>query len=414
MTLTRADSRQHRASSTPRGARSPRDETGIPAELRRGVESLSGESLADVRVQYSSPLPRRYGAVGLAQGSEVHLESGHERHLPHELWHVVQQKQGRVRPSGDGASLVNSAPQLEREADRMGAMAMLSRPEDLQVPSAPPRSTAPSAIQLKTSIKYGGLKRFEYKAKTGDFEGYVGTGVDAHLDPDDPCRGSDTAGSNAFNDLFAALQDDKNNQTRWVRGHLLNHDLGGLAIYNNLFPITVAANGEHYHEVEKKVKHWVANGYQAHYRVEAFGGEDGTANGRFLCSAEITEAPTPDGKKDVGTVINKMIYSKSEKTESERQYRNKKNRTVSKYSSVAFLPDNQVARDDYGVTKVLSTWKHVSGGAWMNNFVQHGDEYFWRTGDTRKPFFKDDDEAEVNGAEFDEDAIAEHSGAQEG
>ncbi len=31
--------------------------------------------------------------------SDMDLDPGEERHLPHEAWHVVQQKQGRVRPS---------------------------------------------------------------------------------------------------------------------------------------------------------------------------------------------------------------------------------------------------------------------------------------------------------------------------
>ena len=46
------------------------------------------------------------------------LGSGQEAHLPHEAWHVVQQKQGRVKPTLQmkGAA-INDDGALEREAD---------------------------------------------------------------------------------------------------------------------------------------------------------------------------------------------------------------------------------------------------------------------------------------------------------
>lgn len=50
---------------------------------------------------------------------------GQEKHLPHEEWHVVQQEQGRVRPTiqvKDGVD-INDDERLEREANVMGAKA---------------------------------------------------------------------------------------------------------------------------------------------------------------------------------------------------------------------------------------------------------------------------------------------------
>ncbi|HAP61901.1 MAG TPA: hypothetical protein DCR93_21180, partial [Cytophagales bacterium] len=32
-------------------------------------------------------------------GTDIHLAPGQQKHLPHEAWHVVQQKQGRVKPT---------------------------------------------------------------------------------------------------------------------------------------------------------------------------------------------------------------------------------------------------------------------------------------------------------------------------
>jgi hypothetical protein len=98
--------------------------TGLPGVLRAGVERLSGVSLDDVRVHYGSREPARVNALAYTQGSHIHVAPGEERHLPHEAWHVVQQKQRRVaattRVAGRG---VNDDDALEREADTMGARA---------------------------------------------------------------------------------------------------------------------------------------------------------------------------------------------------------------------------------------------------------------------------------------------------
>ena len=99
--------------------------TGLPDALKSGVEALSGLSLDDVRVHSNSPDPDRLNAFAYAEGADIHLGPGQERHLPHEAWHVVQQKQGRVRPTlmAKGEA-INDDDTLEREADAMGAQAL--------------------------------------------------------------------------------------------------------------------------------------------------------------------------------------------------------------------------------------------------------------------------------------------------
>ena len=99
--------------------------TGMPDRLKAGVEALSGLDMSGVRVQANSPEPARVNALAYAQGNDIHLAPGQERHLPHEAWHVVQQRQGRVQPTlqAHGAA-INDDPSLEREADVMGAQAM--------------------------------------------------------------------------------------------------------------------------------------------------------------------------------------------------------------------------------------------------------------------------------------------------
>ena len=106
----------------------PRNATGMPDRLKAGIESLSGVPLDDVRVHYNSAQPAQLDALAYAQGTDIHLAPGQERHLPHEAWHVVQQAQGRVRPTmqmQQGVA-VNDDQSLEREADTMGARAVSS------------------------------------------------------------------------------------------------------------------------------------------------------------------------------------------------------------------------------------------------------------------------------------------------
>ncbi len=81
--------------------------------------------MSDVRVHAGSPQPAQVGALAFAQGNDIHLAPGQERHLPHEAWHVVQQRQGRVQATVQAAGvLINDNPGLEAEADRMGARAV--------------------------------------------------------------------------------------------------------------------------------------------------------------------------------------------------------------------------------------------------------------------------------------------------
>lgn len=98
--------------------------TGMPDNLKSGIESLSGMDVSDVRVHYNSPRPTQLSAHAYAQGSDIHLGSGQEKHLPHEAWHVVQQRQGRVQPTTQmRGEQINDDAGLEQEADVMGEKA---------------------------------------------------------------------------------------------------------------------------------------------------------------------------------------------------------------------------------------------------------------------------------------------------
>jgi hypothetical protein len=99
--------------------------TGMPDNLKAGVESLSGIDMSDVRVHYNSSKPDEIGALAYTQGTDIHVAPGQEKHLPHEAWHVVQQAQGRVRPTMQLKDVaVNDEEGLEKEADEMANAAL--------------------------------------------------------------------------------------------------------------------------------------------------------------------------------------------------------------------------------------------------------------------------------------------------
>lgn len=101
------------------------NQTGMPDQLKSGLETLGKTDLSDVRVHYNSDKPAQLKAEAFAQGKDIHLAPGKEHHLPHEGWHVIQQKAGRVQPTMDvNGAAVNDSPDLEQEADDMGAKAL--------------------------------------------------------------------------------------------------------------------------------------------------------------------------------------------------------------------------------------------------------------------------------------------------
>ncbi|WP_459189812.1 DUF4157 domain-containing protein [Parabacteroides sp. APC149_11_2_Y6] len=98
--------------------------TGLPDNLKAGVEDLSGFSMDNVKVHYNSSQPATVQALAFTQGTDIHVAPGQEQHLPHEAWHVTQQMAGRVEPTMEiGGMPVNDNAGLEHEADVMGTKA---------------------------------------------------------------------------------------------------------------------------------------------------------------------------------------------------------------------------------------------------------------------------------------------------
>ena len=108
--------------------------TGIPTQMKLDFERRSGLSFDDVRVHYNSDKPAKVGALAYTQGTQVHVGPGQEKHLRHELGHVVQQKQGIVRPTTWINGLpVNDSPVLEHNPDTSFASSYVSKHYSQQI-----------------------------------------------------------------------------------------------------------------------------------------------------------------------------------------------------------------------------------------------------------------------------------------
>ncbi len=118
-------------------------QSGIPEDVRGKMENSFNADFSNVKVHANSSKAPEIGALAYTQGQDIHFAPGQynpgtsagQQLLGHELTHVVQQRQGRVKPDAEqkkglpaGAQakegmIINSDTSLEKEADVMGAQA---------------------------------------------------------------------------------------------------------------------------------------------------------------------------------------------------------------------------------------------------------------------------------------------------
>lgn len=123
-------------------------------------------------------------------------------------------------------------------------------------------------LQRKTVINNVG-QTYNYEDGTAT----VGKSMRAWLDPTDMPRGWSANLNSSQDDMMNAIRE------RWdivggdvVKGHLLNDNLGGTALGDNLYPITRGANKDHLSYAENAVKSriWSKN-LGMYYSVEVYG-----------------------------------------------------------------------------------------------------------------------------------------------
>lgn len=168
----RGASLQHKAvmaSSAAQRAETPRlNNTGMPDNLKAGIESLSGFSMDDVRVHYNSSKPATVQALAYTQGTDIHVAPGQEKHLPHEAWHVAQQMAGRVSPTTNINGMpVNDNVALEHEADVMGEKAVTQRMKSSFVVARKRNGKTANAVQMVRPDPFGDDLGYERSQKVG-------------------------------------------------------------------------------------------------------------------------------------------------------------------------------------------------------------------------------------------------------
>tara|TARA_A100000164_G_C21939305_1_gene789745 strand:+ start:2416 stop:4050 length:1635 start_codon:yes stop_codon:yes gene_type:complete len=211
------------------------NKTGLPDNLKSGIEKLSGVSMDDVKVHKNSDKPAQLNAHAYAQGTDIHLSAGKEKHLPHEAWHVVQQKQGRVQPTKQLRSKlkINDDAGLEKEADIMGNKALQMKTFSASTNDEFYISNSSSLTQL-----YANNDIIQREGEGDDFE----YDAEMEIDLDELVDGTDSEepisslGENEDADtseLGKITPENKMTQAQRVYTHLKN-SLGVFSQFNNL------------------------------------------------------------------------------------------------------------------------------------------------------------------------------------
>ena len=144
----------------------------LPEALRGRMEAALGADFSAVRV-HVGPQAERIGAIAFTLGSDIYFAPGRfqpdtvpgQQLLGHELAHVVQQRQGRVRnPMGSGIAVVQDRA-LEAEADRLGQHAASHRvavqpkmTPGAAAPLSPARPSPPVRISAPISAGPGSFR----------------------------------------------------------------------------------------------------------------------------------------------------------------------------------------------------------------------------------------------------------------
>lgn len=189
-TVRKTDERMSRRQISSKGF----NHTGIPLGIQERFESMAGLDLDDVKVHYNSDKPEQLQALAYTQGNQIYIAPGQEKHLEHELGHVIQQKQGKVKPTGSiGGLPLNDDADLERAANLLDDTGLV---EDGDVPVS---YTGQGSGVVQRYVKAGG---YTMAAQPADAPGqrllmvkdnepgalYIHTSVDAAVIPAELAR----------------------------------------------------------------------------------------------------------------------------------------------------------------------------------------------------------------------------------
>ena len=166
--------------------------TQMPADVKQKMEGSFGTDFSGVNIHKDSGQANDIGALAYTQGSDIHFAPGQynpgsqkgQELLGHELTHVVQQREGRVKPDTEQpasakatADNINTDPTLEKEADELGKQAAQGKMADVKGKGnglqrqegnkgyTPNKDTSPQDITISEGDWFGGLFYDEEKAE---------------------------------------------------------------------------------------------------------------------------------------------------------------------------------------------------------------------------------------------------------
>jgi hypothetical protein len=133
------------------------NKTGMSDEVKTRMETALNADFSDIRIHSDSSKAPAVGALAYTQGRDVHIAPSQFNPdtatgaslLGHELTHVLQQREGRVRPTTEvGGMPVNDDPALEKEADTFGSKVNCS-----EVPAQPQIEEDEELMQGKLAVQ---------------------------------------------------------------------------------------------------------------------------------------------------------------------------------------------------------------------------------------------------------------------
>ena len=132
-------------------AKSDGNQTGMPDGLKADMEHALGADFSDVRVHDNSGNAPALGALAYTQGTDIHMAPGQYRPespagrelLAHELAHVVQQREGKVKPT---IQRKVSEEDLRKRKSQTGRVARLTQQFEKGQSSQPKSSSAPQEV----------------------------------------------------------------------------------------------------------------------------------------------------------------------------------------------------------------------------------------------------------------------------
>lgn len=300
-----------------------RNQTELPDN--RGIELLSGKELNGLTVDNHSPAPAPSESLAPAsapiEAVLADTPSPQQRAMPQmqadvdDAATLVQRLVARAKSMTEVETWFPAL--MHRFSLRSAQFINVGKPDvgiELQVnPKAV--ISSPHLMLNNPTQSHSGLAQ-NVSFKTANVGGdTVGIGMEAKaIGPTHP-QGQPPA-SGALAGIMGQLPTDPKlpGIGKFIKGHLLNDNLGGPGVAENLFPITAQANKLHEQYVESWIKEKVnLNGYWVYYRVNVNvkGGDlksnpdNNWINSDLACEAQLLDA---SGKK-TGKGINYTIPS---------------------------------------------------------------------------------------------------------